>query len=59
MLKFLMLVFAVAVFVLLAGQWFIHQDQFRWAAAAIASYMATSLPFPDFTVGGRRSPPPA
>jgi hypothetical protein len=47
MIRFLLVLFAVVIFVLLAAQWLIHADQVRWAYGAFAAWAASFLPFPD------------
>lgn len=47
MVKLALVAFAVVVLLLIAADLFIHTDQFRWAAGAVAAYMAASLPIPD------------
>lgn len=54
MIKLALLLFAVVVFVLLAADWAIDQDQFRWAAAAAAAFVAAHVPFADVAVPSRR-----
>lgn len=53
MVKLALVVFAVIVFVCLAFQVAIHSQEFRWAAGAVAAYMAASLPIPDVGVPSR------
>jgi hypothetical protein len=41
MLSFLLRVFAVVIFALLAGEWLIHGHEFQWAAGAVAAFVAS------------------
>jgi len=53
MVKLALVVFAVAVFVLLAFNVVIDADKVRWAEGAVAAYMAASLPIPDISIPKR------
>lgn len=49
MIRLALVVFAVVVFALIAFT-VIDENITRWAAGAIAAYMAASLPIPDVAV---------
>lgn len=53
MVKLALVVFAVVVFALIAFN-VIDTYTVRWAAGAIAAYMAASLPIPDVAVPVRK-----
>lgn len=50
MIRFLLILFTVVIFSLLACEWLIHADQVRWAEGAVATFAASFLPFPDVAV---------
>lgn len=43
MLSFLLRLFALVVFVLLAAAWLIHEKQFQWQCGALAAYVASTI----------------
>lgn len=43
MLRFLLVLFATVIFVLLAGEWLIHDHQSQWAFGAAAAFTASFL----------------
>lgn len=47
MIRFLLVLFATVVFVLLAGHWLIHSHQDQWTYGAAAAFVASFLPFTD------------
>ena len=47
MSRFLLVLFAVVVFFLLAIEELIHSNQTQWAYGAFAAWAASFLPFPD------------
>ena len=59
MIAFLLRLFAVVVFVLLAATWVIHSKQLQWAYGASGAFVASFLvdgPVPAFTLPRRRQP---
>lgn len=54
MIKLALVAFSAVVLVLLAADWIIHENLFRWQCAALAAFVIVHLPFSDVAVPVRK-----